>query len=228
MMSNDMPDKKVVIFGTGDLAQLACIYLQKDSPYDVAAFTVHQDYLINDSLLDLEVVPYERIEESHPPSDYAMFVAVGYKRVNKEREEIYNHCKSKGYELITYINSRATQWGEFEIGENCFVFEENVIQPFVSIGNNVIIWSGNHIGHHSRIGDHCFIASHAVISGHVEIGSHCFVGVNATFRDGVKVSRGCVIGAGATVMQDTQVEEVLAVKGTVPSRVKSHQLMGFK
>lgn len=220
--------KKVVIFGTGDLAQLACVYLRRDSPHEVVAFTVHEEFLTDQSLLGIEVVPFEALERLYPPSEYAMFVAVGYKQVNRAREEIYNLCKSRGYELITYVNSRATYWGEIDIGDNCFIFEENVIQPFVHIGSNVILWSGNHIGHHSSIGDHCFISSHAVISGHVSLGSHCFVGVNSTFRDGVTVGRGSVIGAGAVVMQDVDEETVLAVKGTPPAQVKSSQLRGFK
>src|SRR5581483_6632136 len=202
--------RPVVIFGTGDLAQLACVYLRADSPHQVAAFTVHAAYLKETRLLGLDVVPFETLTQTHPPEAYDMFVAVGYKRVNKAREEIYHECKARGYKLITYVNSKAAVWGEVTLGDNCFIFEENVIQPFVTIGNNVICWSGNHIGHHARIGD------------------HCFVGVNATFRDGVKIGRGCVIGAGAAIMKDTSDEEVYAVKTTEVSRVKSHQLRGFK
>lgn len=221
-------NRQVVIFGTGDLAQVAAVYLRADSPYKVAAFTVHSTHLKERRVLEVEVVPFESLVETHPPQEYDMFVAVGYRRINKAREEIYLDCKAKGYKLITYVNSKATMWGEVQMGDNCFIFEENVIQPFVTIGNNVICWSGSHFGHHARIGDHCFIASHAVISGHVEIGSHTFVGVNATFRDGVKIGRTSVIGAGAVIMRDTGDEEVYAVKTTEASRVKSHQLRGFK
>lgn len=195
--------KKVVIFGIGDFARVAYIYLTKDSPYDIVAFTAHEKYITQSKTFGLDVVPFEKLEETYPPEEFAMFVAVGYKRVNKARAEIYNMCKSKGYKLITYINSKATHWGEIEVGDNCFIFEGNVIQPFVKIGNDVIMWSGNHIGHDSSIGDHCFIASHAVISGNVRIGPYCFIGVNATFRDGIIVAPECIIGAGALILKDT-------------------------
>jgi sugar O-acyltransferase (sialic acid O-acetyltransferase NeuD family) len=195
--------KKVVIFGIGDFARVAYIYLTKDSPYDIVAFTAHEKYITQSISFGLDVVPFEKLEETYPPEEFAMFVAVGYKRVNKARAEIYNMCKSKGYKLITYINSKATHWGEIEVGDNCFIFECNVIQPFVKIGNDVIMWSGNHIGHDSSIGDHCFIASHAVISGNVRIGPYCFIGVNATFRDGIIVAPECIIGAGALILKDT-------------------------
>ena len=51
------------------------------------------------------------------------------------------------------------------MGDNCFIFEDNTVQPFVTLGNNLVLWSGNHIGHHSTLRDHCFISSHVVISG---------------------------------------------------------------
>ena len=220
--------KKVVIFGTTYFGRLALVYLSKDSPYEVAAFTVNEDYITDKKFMGLDVAPFENVEEAYPPDQYSVFVAVGYKRVNKARAKIYKACKQKGYELISYINSKAIHWGEIEVGDNCFIFENNVIQPFVSIGNNVIMWSGNHVGHDSTIQDHCFIASHAVISGNVTIGPYCFVGVNATFRDGVKVAPECVIGAGALILRDTKPREVYAGRHTEPKSILSTELESFK
>jgi sugar O-acyltransferase (sialic acid O-acetyltransferase NeuD family) len=214
----------VVLFGTGDFAQVACEYLRRDSPHEVVAFTVHEQYIGEGELLGVPVVPFERLVDSHPPSGCAMFVAVGFSGVNKTRRAMYEECKGKGYELISYVSSKAIHLGEVELGDNCFVFEANVIQPFVRIGSNVIIWSGNHIGHHSRLGDHCFIASHAVISGNVTIGEETFVGVNATFRDGVTVAPRCLIGAGALIMKDTEEGGVYSVRGTEPRDMKSWDL----
>lgn len=219
--------EKVVIFGSGDFAQVAYIYLSKDSPYEIVAFSVNKEYLTASTLMGLEVVPFESIEKQFPPDAYAMFVAIGFSKVNRARTEVYRACKKKGYELITYLNSKATHWGEIEIGDNCFIFEENVIQPFVRIGNNVIVWSGNHIGHHSTIGSNCFIASHAVISGRVTIGDNCFIGVNATLADGVTVASGCVIGAGATIMRPTIERGVYKGPRSELAPYKSDELRGF-
>ncbi len=219
--------KKVVIFGTTDFAQLAYVYLTEDSPYRVAAFTVHERYITEPKLMGLDVVPFEQIERRFPPDEYAMFVAVGFKRLNRIRLEMCEACKSKGYQLITYVSTKAFHIGGYEIGENSFVFESNVIQPFVRIGNNVIIWCGNHIGHHVTIGDHCFIASHAVIPGHVTIRENCFIGVNATIRDGVTIASNCIIGAGAIILKDTKEGEVYRAVATEPARYRSDELKGF-
>jgi len=211
----------VVVFGTTDFAQVAAEYLRVDSPHDVVAFTVHERYIDEPELLGLPVVPFEQLRDSHPPATTAMFVAIGFSGVNRTRRAMVDECKAGGYELVSYVSSKALPFGDLEVGENTFVFEANVIQPFVRIGRNVIVWSGNHIGHHSTIEDHCFIASHAVISGNVTIGEESFVGVNATFRDGVKVAPRNVIGAGALIMKDTEEGAVYSVPGTKPRDMKS-------
>lgn len=219
--------KDLVIFGTGDFAQVARIYLEDDGDHRVVAFTVDGSYVHCDLLHGLPVVPFERLSESHPPETHALFVAIGFSRVNRARAEVYDRCKSVGYELVSYVSSRASLMGDVELGDNCFVFEENVLQPFVRLGNDVILWSGNHIGHHTSVGDHTFIASHAVISGGVTIGERCFLGVNATVRDGVAIAPDSVIGAGALIMKDTVEGGVYSVRGTKPLETRSWDLQGF-
>lgn len=220
--------KKVVIFGVGEFAQIAFLYLSKDSTYEVAAFTVHEKYMKEMKVCGLDVIPFEQLTKTYPPEEYLLFIAVGYSRLNKVRAEIYNSCKNNGYSFISYLNSKATEWGSIEIGSNCFIFENNVIQPFVKIGSDTIIWSGNHIGHNTTIGNHCFIASHAIIAGNVKIGDYCFVGINATIREGVSIASGCLIGAGAVILSDTKENEIYAVKGTKPASINSKQFKGFK
>jgi sugar O-acyltransferase (sialic acid O-acetyltransferase NeuD family) len=217
--------ERVVIFGTGDFARTAAVYLDVDSPHEVVAFTVNERYLgAERELMGREIAPFESLEERFPPSDCAMLVAVGFSRVNRARAEVFEQAKARGYRLITYVCSKADLWGEVELGENVFIFEENVIQPFVTIGDDVVLWSGNHIGHDVTIEDHCFIASHAVLSGHVTIGHHSFVGVNATFRDGITVGPHNIIGAGALIMRDTDEGAVHAVRGTDAHPKKSWEL----
>ena len=204
--------KDVVLFGTGSLAEVAHFYLTRDSDYHVAGVTATAPYATHDTWEGVPMVPFEEVERTFPPDRYKMFIAVGFVKLNQLRERFYHEAKRKGYQLITYLNSRAIHWNETVIGDNCFVFENVNIQPFVNIGNDVIIWSSNHIGHHVAIGDHCFITSHVVISGNVKIGSHCFLGVNATIRDGITIAPRCVIGAGALMMHDTKEGEVYTGK----------------
>ena len=212
---------KVVIFGTEKLAEVGHFYLTNDSPYEVVAFTVNAEFIKEKQFVGLPVIPFEEIEGRYPPDEFKMFIAIGYKRLNAIRAGKYNEAKNKGYELISYISSKATHWGDTEIGDNCFIFENQVIQPFVKIGNDVILWSGNHFGHNVVIGDHCFIASHVVVSGGVSIGAYSFIGVNATIRDDVTIGRECIIGAGALILNNTRDKEVYIAKPTELYRLDS-------
>jgi sugar O-acyltransferase (sialic acid O-acetyltransferase NeuD family) len=194
---------KVVVFGTGDIGQLAKFYFDRDSEHEVVAFCADSDYVDSREFESLPVVPFEEIVDRYPPDDYSMFVALSYRNLNETRSLKYAEAKEKGYLLVNYVSTRSVSWGDTLIGDNCFIFENQTLQPFVTIGNNVTLWSGNHVGHHSSIGDHCFVTSHVVISGHVTIGHSCFLGVNATLRDGITLAPRSVIGAGATILKDT-------------------------
>ena len=223
-----MTARRVVVFGVGDFARVAAHYLAVDSPHEVVAFTVDEQFVPNPAQLnDLPVVAFDSLEDTHPAGDYAVFVALGFSRVNAARAEIVERCRGRGYELVSYLNSRAMRWEDTPLGANTFVFEANVIQPFVTLGEDVILWSGNHIGHDVTIGDHVFVASHAVISGNCTIGDYSFIGVNATIRDGITIGPRSIIGAGAVVMRDTDEGDVLAVPITRLFPKRSWELDGF-
>lgn len=214
----------IVIFGIGEMAQLAHYYFERDSDRSVAAFVLDKQYIEEATFCGLPVVPFEDVGRHYAPADYDMFVALGYSKVNSLRQEKYLAAKAQGYALASYISSRASILNDGAIGENAFILEDNTIQPFVTIGNNVVMWSGNHIGHHSTIRDHCFLASHVVVSGGVELGENCFVGVNATFRDRITVGPRCVIGAGALLLSDAEADGVYVGTATERSRVPSNRL----
>jgi sugar O-acyltransferase (sialic acid O-acetyltransferase NeuD family) len=213
--------QRVVVFGTGDFARVAVQYLRDDSPHDVVAFTVDAEHVPAGRVDGLPVVPFENLHETYPPDEHSVLVAIGFSKANVARASTYERVRVQGYDLLSYVHSSVKIWDTVVLGDNCFVFENNVIQPNVRIGNDVVLWSGNHVGHDTTIGDHCFVASHAVISGNVTIGSYCFVGVNATIRDGVSIADRCVIGAGALIMRDTAVSEVYSVRGTSPAEKRS-------
>lgn len=206
--------QKLVIFGNQKTAQLAHFYFLHDSPWEVVAFTVDDKFIKEKVFVGLPVIPFETVHEQYPGDDFCMFVAVGYAGLNKVRSDKYLQAKEKGYRFTSYLSSKATWWGDTKIGENCFILENQVIQPVVTIGNNVFIWSGNHFGHDVVISDHCWISSHVVVSGGVSIGSRSFIGVNAAIRDGVRIGSQCIIGAGTTILRDVQDREVYVAKTT--------------
>jgi sugar O-acyltransferase (sialic acid O-acetyltransferase NeuD family) len=217
----------IVLFGIGAVARMAHYVWTNDSPREVVACTVDRDFLTADTRFGLPVVPFDEVANRYPPSGYDLFVAVGYSRINRFREERFRQAKALGYNLPSYVSSRATTWPDLVLGENCFVMEDVLIQPFVSIGDDVILWSACHVGHESVVGDHCFVSSHAVISGLVTVEANCFLGSNATIRDGITIGRESVIGAGAVVMRDTEPRSVHAAPRAQRLAVTSDRLPGL-
>ena len=191
--------KRVVLIGDGESAEIAFEYFTADSPWEVVGFAVERTFRQRQDLFGLPVIDLEHLPEIFPPTEFAAHVALSSTRLNRVRRRLYLYVKSMGYELPSYVSTRAFVWRNVKIGENSFIFENNVLQYFVEIGNNVVLWSGNHVGHRTTIRDHCFITSHCVISGFCDIGESSFLGVNSTFGDRVSVPNDTVVGAGSVV-----------------------------
>ncbi len=219
----DVP-KKIVLFGSGQIGELAAFYFSHDSPYEVSAFTVDSVFIKEDQFLGLPVVPFEEITNAFPPQQYGVFIALSYARLNRLRADKLDAAVALGYRAASYVSSRATTFPGFMPGENAFILEDNTIQPFARIGRNVTLWSGNHIGHHSTIGDHCFVASHVVVSGGVSVDAYSFLGVNATIRNNVTIGKRCVVGAGALVLANAPDESVIGPEATPIAKVPSSRL----
>lgn len=218
--------RKLIIFGDKSYAEIVYEYFTHDSDYEVVAFTVEKKYLSKTQFCHLPVVPFEDIATIYPPSEFDLHVAIVYGQLNRIREKICIAAKEKGYKLATYVSSRAFVWHNAKIGENCFIFEDNTVQPFVEIQNNVILWSGNHIGHSSIIENNCFISSHVVISGFCRLGHNSFIGVNSAIGNQVKIGANTWISPGAIITRD--VPESSLVKGAKSGVVPLNEDVLFK
>jgi sugar O-acyltransferase (sialic acid O-acetyltransferase NeuD family) len=220
--------KPLVIVGDGETAQIAYEYFTCDSPLSVVSFAVEREYKSCCSLNGLPIIPLDELTDIYPPAAFQLFIAISSIKMNRVRTRLYSMLKSIGYEFATYVSSRSFVWRNVEYGENCFIFENNTIQPFVRIGNNVVLWSGNHIGHNTTIRDNVFVTSQVVVSGFCDIGENSFLGVNSTIINNITVGKDCFIGAGALIQKDANDGFVYQSVGTEPSKVGSLRLFKVK
>lgn len=224
-----MPENtNLVIIGDGAFAEVAAEYFREGSEYEVAGFAVERDYLRKTELLGLPVVALEDLETIFRPADHDAFAAITYIGLNRLRTRLAAVAKAKGYRLASFISGHARIAKSARLGEHCFVFEDNVVQPYVTLGDNVVLWSGNHIGHHSEIGDNCFISSHVVVSGYCDIGTSCFFGVNAAIANNLSVAKDCWIGPGVVISADTEVGQMFPAANAAASRVDTHRFFKLK
>ena len=219
--------RRLVLFGDGLFAEVAHEYFTRQSPYQVAGFTVTAEFLHKDRYHGLPVVPFEEVTRHFPPESHDMFIAVTFGQLNRHRQRFYAEAKQLGYTLASFVSPHALVWPGVTPGDNSFIFEQNVIQPFVTLGSNLILWSGNHIGHHAAIESHCFLASHVVVSGSVRIGESCFLGVNSTVAHNVRIGRDCLIGAGAFVIKDLPRGTIVKGLASLPEPLSTYDKFGL-
>jgi sugar O-acyltransferase (sialic acid O-acetyltransferase NeuD family) len=194
--------QELIVFGVGELAQLAAYYFTHDAGRRVEAFAL-DDALVKESSFDSRpVVALSELPTRFPPGAFDAFVAIGYRRLNQGRAAKCEQLRGLGYRLATYVSTRSSTWPDLKLGDNCFVMEGNTVQPFVQIGNGVIVWCGNLISHHVTIADNVFITSHVAISGGVQIGERSFLGINSTIKENVRVAADVIVGAGALILKD--------------------------
>lgn len=172
--------RKLVIFGKGNMAQLAHFYFTHDSGYEVVAFCLEGDYIDAPDYLGLPVVAVDDLPTLYPTADHDVYIAIGYSQMNGIRKAKFEAAKGQGYTLATYVSSKSSSWGDTVIGENVFIMENNTIMPFCTIEDNVTVWVGNILSHHSIIGKHTTITSHVALGGDITIGERCFLGLNST------------------------------------------------
>lgn len=197
-----MNGQDLVIVGDGESAEIAYEYFTHDSPHRVVAFSAERQFLKKESLYGLPVVPFDELAKRYDPLKYRAHVAISSTFLNRLRARLFRETKAMGFTCLSYVSSRAFVWRNVTVGENCFIFENNVLQHHVRVMDDVVLWSGNHVGHRTVIGAHAFVSSHVVISGFCAIGDYTFMGVNSCVGDNIKIGANCVVGAGAVVVKE--------------------------
>lgn len=213
--------RQLVIVGDSAFAEVAHEYFDAESNYRVAGFAVERAFLKRDSFHGLPVVAFEDLERHFPPQTHEVHVATVYTQLNRLRARLAAEAKARGYRLASFVSPRAQVWRNAVLGEHCFVFEHNTVQPFVSVGDNVVLWSGNHVGHHSVIEANCFVSSQVVISGFCRIGANSFLGVNASVANNVTVGRDNWVGPNIALMKDTPDGALFRTEHPEPARVSA-------
>ncbi|MFS4582199.1 acetyltransferase [Phaeobacter sp. C3_T13_0] len=221
--------KKLLLIGAGEFADIAYEYFTHDSDYEVVGFAVEQAYLTETEKFGLPIVALESATEHFAPAEVEAHVAVTSTKLNQVRERLVGEAEKMGYRLCNYISSRAFVWQTAELGDNVFIFENNVVQHGVKIGAGVVLWSGNHVGHQTSIEDFCFISSHVVISGYCTIGRRSFVGVNASFADNITIGADSFVALAAVVNKSfPDAGQILSGHYAEPSRVSAYRYFKVK
>jgi sugar O-acyltransferase (sialic acid O-acetyltransferase NeuD family) len=215
--------KQLVIFGASGFAEMAHYYFTRDSRYHVAAFTVDGAYLKQTTFEGLPVIAFEELGAAFAPDRAALFVAMGMQKVNQQRAKKVAEAEARGYELASFLSSKAKVADDLALKPNSFVMEEVFLHPKVTVGRNTILWPKCVVGFRSRIGDHCWVVG-AMLGESVTVGDYSFIGLNATITPFRTIGPSNIIGAGAVVLEDTPEFSIYKAAAATRSRVPSYRL----
>lgn len=210
--------KKLVIFGTSEIAKLAFHYFSDGGEYQVLAFTVDEQYINADDLFGLPIVPVETLKESYPPEEVAVFVGASYSNLNKNRAAIYNRMKSLNYKLASCISKNAAVSTQ-DIGENVLIMDNVSISSSVKIGNDVIVSQNVVITHDVVIKNHIYIAASVCFAGHNVIDDYSVIGVSAIIAPRVDIGESNFIGIGAHIFSSTGENEAYMTRATQKTKM---------
>lgn len=214
-----MEKKKLIIYGIGRFAEYVQYVFDNDSEFEVVAFCIEKAYLSLDQFENKPLIPFEDIYIEYPPENFFMFIAVGN---NVIRKRIFAKTKEMGYTLASYISSKSSHWKNLQYGENVFVDEGCVLQPFTRIGENTILFTSQ-IGHHTCLGDHTLVSG-SKTGGNVKIGNNCYVGLNASIKQNLNIADGTIIGMGCVIEKDIPESSVYTQKGTTKRNIEPEQV----
>jgi len=218
--------KPLWIFGGSSYAQIAIHYFNRDTDFEVQGIILDEGF---EPIAALSEWPITRTNEIgvlvDREGDVYFHAAITYAGINRLRKDKIAELSNLGMIPASYVSPHAYVDDTVALGEHNFIFEDNTVQPFVTLGSGVVLWSGNHIGHHSIVEDDVFISSHVVVSGHCRIGERSFLGVNATLANNVSIGKANWILPNTFISTDTGDDEfwkpALSGKSDKPASARS-------
>ena len=142
--------EKVVVFGNGRTASHTYFYLTHDSPYEVAAFTVDREYIEEETLFGLPVVPFEDIESIYPFAvkgaavNKSFQVVTGDQMTDDHADPLANHTtvgKDRKFYAV-FVAKNGASVGAVKLGEGV-----------LSVGLDVVLFKFDTLFAHKALGD---------------------------------------------------------------------------
>lgn len=193
--------EKLIIVGLGTNARHVYEFVRYYELYDVVGFAVNSAYKSVDTFYDLPVYTLENLIEEYGNENFVVFVALLWNHLNRDRKQLYDYCKSRGYRMINLVSPKAIVRGKL-LGDNCWIHDFVIIQNDAKLESNIAIMAYSLIGADTIVSSHCFFGARAVLGGGSSIGEQCFVGINATVFDDTTIGKKCIIGACTAVKRN--------------------------
>jgi sugar O-acyltransferase (sialic acid O-acetyltransferase NeuD family) len=129
---------------------------------------------------------FEEVTLSHPPGDYAMALAVGYRDL-AARWQAWERIRAAGYATPALIHPNSYVADSATVGAGAMIMAGALVDVHARIGEAAVIWPGACINHDTHIGANSFMSPGSIVCGCSSIGSNTFVGAGAVVVDHVSI-----------------------------------------
>lgn len=166
---------RLLIYGSGDFAQTV-IELVRACDHEPIG-------MVDDTRQGSGILGnLEAVTRSHPPSDYGIVLAIGYKNLAGRWLAWLRACEA-GYEAPALVHPRAYVADSAYVGAGSMVMAGAVVDVRATVGEVAVLWPGVCVNHDTSIEANCFLSPNATLCGFVHLGANSFVGAGAAIAD---------------------------------------------
>lgn len=137
-------------------------------------------------------------------------VAIGQIKNWPLRQNIFQNLIDLGFQLPTVISRYAYVSPYAQIGKGTIVMHGAVVNAGAQIGDNCIINNQSLIEHDAVIGKHCHISTGAIVNGGTRVGEGSFVGSRSVLKENIQIGKHSLIGMGLSVRNNLSDETFLS------------------
>jgi carbonic anhydrase/acetyltransferase-like protein (isoleucine patch superfamily) len=196
----------VIVNGTGPLGRMVFHLLDSDDRYRVLAFTAPARYCSEPSMLDVPLIPRDRVNVAFPPDDVVCLSVLGGLGGWQARRDHVDAMRERGYRHVNYVHPTAVVQGPQRWGVNNIVFPFTTIGFAGVMGDDNVIREKVYLGHEHRLADHIFIGVGATVGGGCVVGEGAYIAMESTVTNDISVGAGAFIGIGSLLLKDAAPE----------------------
>lgn len=190
---------KLVIVGTGSASSEVIDFIERYDLFDIIAFSVNKDHLVEDHFHGVPVYPLEQLDQFIDNANTKLFLAISwYQKMNSLKRKMFEELKARGFSFANLISPSADILTD-EIGEGNWFCDHVYVSYGCKIGNNNTFRPYALLGHYSEVRCHTIIGAKTNIAGHATIGNQVYIGIGATIFNKINVGEKCLIGGAAVV-----------------------------
>jgi sugar O-acyltransferase (sialic acid O-acetyltransferase NeuD family) len=192
--------KKIFIIGAGGHAKTCIDVIESNNKFKVA-------YLVDKKSNKKIIFNHKIIKESNfmkkeGNKKLNILIGIGQIKNNNLRKNIFFRYKKFGCNFPNITSKFSYVSKNSLLKEGILICHGVVINAGVEIGLNCIINNQALIEHDARVGNHCHISTGSIINGGTIIGSNTFIGSGTTIKENIMIGNNCVIGAGLTIKKN--------------------------